>query len=223
MNLHWIDWAIVAALLLVLNLSGYLTRKHVKGVADYLVAGRSVRRYLGLASDSMQGFGAGTMLAYWQMNYKAGFAAQWWYLLAPLVGILMALSGWGIYRLRETRVITLGQLVEIRYGRRTRILFGLLAYCSGVLNLAIFPALGAGFFVYFCGFPTAFAVAGVQVPTILPVMLLLVGSSLVMCLWGGQVTLIVTDFIQSVFFKTIIVHSNVPEPGVHNMCIHSQV
>ena len=64
MNLHWIDWAIVTGLFIILNLSGYLGRKYIKGVADYLVAGRSVGRYLGLGSDSMQAFGAITMLAY---------------------------------------------------------------------------------------------------------------------------------------------------------------
>ncbi len=205
MNLHWVDWVIVLVLLVLLSLSGYLTRTFVKGVADYLVAGRSVRRYLGLSSDSMQGFGVSTMLAFWQMNYEGGFASQWWYLLTPLAGILIILTGWGICRLRETRTMTLGQLVEIRYSRRTRIAFGTLMYAAGVLNMAIFPALAANFFIYYCGFPQDIAFAGLSIPTALPLMIFLVGASAAICMVGGQVTLIVTDFIQSLFFNLMLV------------------
>lgn len=205
MNLHWVDWVIVLVLLVLLSLGGYLTRTLVKGVADYLVAGRSVRRYLGLGSDAMQGFGVSTMLAFWQMNYEGGFASQWWYLLTPLAGILIILTGWGVCRLRETRAMTLGQLVEIRYSRRTRIVFGALMYTAGVLNMAIFPALAANFFIYYCGFPREFAFAGLSIPTALPLMVFLVGTSAAVCMVGGQVTLIVTDFIQSVFFNLMLV------------------
>ncbi len=138
MNLQPIDWAILAALFALPLAAAWLSRKYIKGVADFLVAGRSVGRYLGLGSDSMQAMGAVTILAYWQMNYKAGFAGQWWYLLTPMAGILVALTGWGIYRFRETRAMTLGQLVGMRYGERARIFFGAIAYLAGVVNMGIF-------------------------------------------------------------------------------------
>jgi SSS family solute:Na+ symporter len=101
--------------------------------------------------------------------------------------------------------MTLGQLVEMRYGRRNRILFGILVYMAGVLNMGIFPAIGAGFFVYCCCLPPTFTVGGMQAPTILPIMLLLVGSATAICLWGGQVTLVVTDYIQSVFVNAMLI------------------
>ena len=205
MNLNWIDWTILAALFVVLNVSGFLCRRHIRGVADFLVAGRGVGRYLGVGAASMTGVGAVTILAMWQLNYKAGFVGQWWLMLTPAAGIIVALTGWGIYRFRQTRAMTLGQLIEMRYGRRTRIFFGTLAYAAGVLNMGIFPVVGAGFFVYYCGFPPEFTLAGLQVPTILPIMLLLVGASVVICFWGGQVTLIVTDFLQSVFVNIMLI------------------
>jgi SSS family solute:Na+ symporter len=192
-------------LFIALNLAGYLCRKYVKGVADYLVAGRSVGRYLGLGSDAMQGMGAITILAYWQMNYKSGFASQWWYLLTPVIGIIVALSGWGIYRLRESRAMTLGQLIEMRYSKRIRIFFGLLVYLGGILNMGIFPVIGAGFFVYYCGLSPELSIVGFQVPTVLPVMLVLVGSALALCFWGGQVTVVVTDFLQSIFINIMLI------------------
>ena len=133
----------------------------------------------------MQAVGAVTILAYWQMNYKAGFAGQWWYLLTPLAGILVALTGWGIFRFRETRAMTLGELVGLRYGKNARIFFGAVAYLAGVVNMGIFPAVGAGFFVYYCGFPETFAVDGIDVSTSVVIMVVFVGAAVVLCLLGG--------------------------------------
>ncbi len=186
-------------------IGGVVCKRYVRGVADFLVAGRSVGRYLGLGSDSMQAVGAVTILAYWQMNYKAGFAGQWWYLLTPLAGILVALTGWGIFRFRETRAMTLGELVGKRYGQRARIFFGAVAYLAGVVNMGIFPAVGAGFFVYYCGFPAELMVFGFGVSTSVVIMLLFVGAAVVLCLLGGQVALVVTDFFQSLFVNAMLI------------------
>jgi len=205
MNLSTIDWTILIALFILLNISGYLCRKYIKGVADFLVAGRGVGRYLGVGAASMMGVGAVTILGIWQQNYKAGFVGQWWYMLTPAFGIIVALTGWGIYRWRQSRAMTLGQLIEMRYSKRTRIFFGILAYAAGVLNMGIFPAVGAGFFVYYCGFPAQFSLAGITIPTILPIMILLVGTAVAMCFFGGQVTLIVTDFLQSLFVNLMLI------------------
>ncbi len=63
MNLQPIDRAILAALFALLIAAAWLSRKYIKSVADFLVAGRSVGRYLGLGSDSMQAMGAVTIHA----------------------------------------------------------------------------------------------------------------------------------------------------------------
>lgn len=205
MNLQTVDWALLAALFLVPLVIGRLCRPYAHGIADFLVAGRSVGRYLGLGSDSMQSIGAVTILAFWQMNYQAGFAGQWWYLLTPVAGMLVALTGWGIYRFRETRAMTLGELIGMRYGRGARIFFGLIAFLAGVLNMGIFPVVGAGFFIYYCGLPAQFSIAGLSVSTSLVIMVLFVGAAVVLCFWGGQVTLVVTDFVQSLFINAMLI------------------
>jgi len=205
MNLQLIDWIIFAALVAALNLMGYMSRKYIKGVADFLVAGRSVGRYLGMGSDSMMGLGAVSILAMWQMSYKSGFVGLWWYMLFPITGILIFLTGFGICRFRQTRAMTLGQFIEMRYSKRARIFSGIICYITGLINMGIFPAVGASFFVYYCGFPPELSFAGMQIPTILPIMVLLVGLAVIMCLWGGQVTCIVTDFIQSIFIDIMLV------------------
>ena len=40
----------------------------------------------------MQSVGAVTILAYWQMNYKSGFAAEWSYFPTPAAWILVGLT-----------------------------------------------------------------------------------------------------------------------------------
>lgn len=119
--------------------------------------------------------------------------------------MVLALTGWGIYRLRQTRVMTLGQFIEMRYSKRARLFFGILAYLAGVINMGIFPVVGAGFFVYYLGLPPEISFAGLHIPTVLPIMLILVGSAVVICSFGGQVTVIVSDFIQSVFINIMLI------------------
>jgi len=205
MNLSLLDWAALAILFLLMLSSGWLCRRYARGVADFLVAGRTVGRYLGVGAASMTGLGAVTILALWQIGYKAGFAALFWGLLTPLAGMLVGLTGFGIYRFRETRAMTLGQLIEMRYGRRTRILFGALAYAAGVLNMGIFPAVSAGFFITYLGLPEAVTLLGLRIPMLLLVMLIAEGTAVALCFWGGQVTLIVTDFLQSVFVNLMLI------------------
>ena len=205
MNLQNIDWLIFVGLFIGLNLIAYLCRKLVKGVADFLVAGRTVGRYLGLETDAMAGLGAVSIMAFWQMNYKSGFVGLWWYMLTPLAGIIVAITGFGVYRFRQSRAMTIGQFIEMRYSKRARIFAGCLAYLAGVLNMGIFPAAGAGFFIYYCGFPPEITIAGMQIPIILPVMILLVGSAVAICFFGGQVTLVITNFIQGVFVNVMLI------------------
>ncbi len=203
--MHLIDWLIIAILFIGLNLVGWYCKRYVKSVADFLVAGRNAGRYLGLTAGGMAGLGAITVLAFFQMYYLAGFAGGWWGIMGLPISIFIALIGWGVYRFRQTRVMTMAEMFECRYSRKFRIFCGILAFASGIINFGIFPACGARFFIYFCGFPETVSVAGVSVSLYLIIMLVLVGTSLLFCLLGGQVTLIVTDFVQGVFVNIVLV------------------
>jgi SSS family solute:Na+ symporter len=204
-NFQLIDWLVLAALFVAFNAGAYFCRKYIKSVADFLVAGRNVGRFLGAASDTMQGLGAISILWIWQMTYKAGFAGLWWGILTSITGMILAITGWGIYRFRQTRAMTLGQFVEMRYSKRARLFFGILAYLGGVLNMGIFPAVSAGFFVYYFGFPPKFSLAGLQIPTVVPIMVVLTASAVVICFFGGRVTIVVTDFVQAVFVNVMLI------------------
>ena len=73
-------------------------------------------------------------VAMFEAYYKAGFSIAWWEMITYSVILLVALSGWVVYRYRQTRALTLAQLLEIRYSRRFRIFAGIVMFISGLLN-----------------------------------------------------------------------------------------
>ena len=199
MNLALIDWLIVAASLLLLIIPVLAAGKLMNGVADFLAAGRSAGRYIICVSSGLAGLGAITVVGNLEMNLQAGFAMSWWGMSMGIVVMVVLVSGWVTYRFRQTRCLTLPQFFEVRYSRRFRIFAGMLAFFSGLINFGIFPAVGARFFIYFCGLPQSFALFGLTISTFPVVMALLVGMALFFVLAGGQIAVIMADFVQGVF------------------------
>lgn len=204
MTLHWIDWTIIGTLLALLLGIAFLSKSLTRSVADFLAGNRCAGRYLLTMADGMAGLGAISIAANFEQFYEAGFAAAWWgQILAP-IGLVLALSGFVIYRYRETRVMTMAQFFEVRYSRRFRIFAGMLAFLSGILNYGIFPAVTARFIIYFCGLPQQIELLGWTLPTLAPVMLFLLSLALTLTLLGGQIAIIITDFLQGQFVQIVI-------------------
>ena len=203
MNLHWLDWLIVSSMLALVLMVAASTRKYTKSVVDFLAADRCAGRYLLCVSGGMAKMSAIGIIGYFEIYYIAGFTAIWWAMLAWVLASLLALSGWLVYRYRETRVLTLAQFFEIRYSRNFRVFSGMLAWLSGVVNFGIFPAVGARFFIYYCGLPLCpVSVLGIEFDLTLAItMIVLLGVSLRLVFLGGQVTVMVTDFIQGIFMN----------------------
>ena len=209
MNLTLIDWLIVVFCVGVLFYGVHLSKKYVKSVVDFLSAGRTAGRYMITVSQGMAAIGAITIVGQWEMNYVAGFALRWWEFTMAVVLLVMTVSGWVIYRFRQTRALTIAQFLEMRYSKNFRIFAGIFAFISGLLNFGIFPAVSARFIIYFCGFPLYFKVLGISVSTFPVVMAGFLLISLYFVFSGGQIAVIITEFIQGVFsnltFLVIIV------------------
>lgn len=204
MNLHWIDWTVVAAMLVLMFGVAVRTKFLNRSVADFLAGNRCAGRYLLTMASGMSGLGAISIAAHFEKFYASGFAGVWWgQILVPL-SLVLALSGFVIYRYRETRALTMAQFFEMRYGRRFRIFAGLLAFISGILNYGIFPAVTARFFIYFCGLPTEMDVFGVSIPMIALIMFCLLSLAIMLTFSGGQIAVIITDFFQGQFVQIAI-------------------
>ena len=157
-----VDWAIVFASLMFFVVLAMYVRKYTKSVADFLAAGRFAGRYMLTISEGMAGLGAISIVAYFEQHYVAGFCPVWWGWLITATYIIMSLLGWVIYRYRQTRVMTMAQFFEVRYSKSFRIYAGFVAYIAGILNFAIFPAVGARFFIYFCDIPSTVSLGGLS-------------------------------------------------------------
>jgi solute:Na+ symporter, SSS family len=201
------DWAIVAAFLAVVLVSAGYTRRLVHNVADFLAGGRLAGRYLLTIAGQMGALGAVSIIAQWEASYHSGWGGTFWAVILAPVWIVITLSGWVVYRFRETRALTLAQFFEERYSRRFRVFAGLLAFVSGVLNYGIFPSVAARFLIYFAGLPECpVELGGMTVSlTYAGLMALLLGLALWITLAGGQVAVMTTDVIQGLLCLLIAV------------------
>ena len=205
MNMAPVDWSILGAVMAVMVLGVLLSRKYMRSVADFLAAGRTAGRYAVSVASGIAGLGAITIVGLLEMNYIAGFSMTWWGFTMSVVILALTVSGWVIYRFRQTRSLTLPEFFERRYSRNFRIFAGVIAFLSGLINFGIFPAVGARFFIHFCGLPESVTLLGLAVPTFALTMIILLGIALFFVFQGGQIAVIITDFTQGLFVNIVFV------------------
>ncbi|MEK7667443.1 MAG: sodium:solute symporter [Gemmatimonadota bacterium] len=203
MNLAALDWLIIAAFFVFVVGTALVSRPLVRSVADFLAAGRTAGRYVLSVSQGAAAVGAITIVGTLEMNYIAGFQQTWWAFTTAVVVLVIAVTGWVAYRFRETRCLTLAEFFERRYSRGFRIFAGSIAYLSGIVNFGIFPAVEARFFIYFVGLPHHVHFLGKEVATFPVTVAFLLLLSLFLVFVGGQVAVIVTDFLQGLFINAV--------------------
>jgi len=205
--LSTIDWMIVACLFVVFAFVAIKTKRYVQGVADFLAANRCAGPYLLTLADGMATVSAIGIIGSFQQTFEAGLGAAWWGgMMGPLIALL-PLTGFIIYRFRESRVMTIAEFYEKRYSRRFRIFAGILASISGVINYGVFPSVTARFLICFCGIPEYVLKAGpfeVNI-TLGLVMSILLGTALTITFRGGQIAIMVTDFLQAQYLNVVFI------------------
>jgi SSS family solute:Na+ symporter len=204
-NLQAIDWLIVLGLLATLVVSALYTSRYANSVSAFLAANRCGGRYLIGMAFAMAGTGVISLVYWFEIYYEAGFSAYWWSSMSEPALIVIALSGWIVYRFRQTRAMTLAQFFEMRYSRNFRVLAGLVAFISGIINFGIYPAVGARFFMALCGLPAGFELFGFSCSTFVTLMAGLLSLSILFTFLGGQIAVMVTDFIQGAFANLVFV------------------
>ncbi len=205
--MHWIDWLVMALPVALIAGIALYTRRYVRSVADFMAGGRNAGRYLLSTARSEMNAGAALFVASFEQFSKAGFTIAWWSQILVPVGLLVAVSGFVIYRYRQTRALTLAQFLEMRYSRDFRLFAGSLGFLAGIVNFGVIPAVGARFFVYFLQLPETVGIFSFPAPTWLLLMTLFLGTSVLLTTTGGQITVLVTDccegMISQVFYVVI--------------------
>lgn len=200
-----IGWLIVSATIFLLCIAGLSLAGKVRNAQDWLVASRGCGRYLGATAGEAASLGAITIIAMLQAAYVGGPASWWIVIITIVVYLLIAISGWGIYRLRLTGVMTINELLEKRYSKKLRIFCGCLCFISGVLNMGIFPVVTGRFIVYFTQLPLEWSIGNMTIHTIPVITAILVGVALLLVFAGGQISLLFTDFLQWIIMMIMFV------------------
>ena len=203
MHLSVLDWIIVAAFLAGLAATALATNRYARTVSGFLAADRCAGRYLIAVSYGMAQLGVISLVWFWQQYYDVGFTSIWWGFMENPALIVIALSGWVVYRFRQTRALTMAQFFELRYSKRFRVFAGLVAFFSGIVNYGIFPAVAARFFIALLGLPASMSIGAFEVGTFPLLMAVLLGTALLFVFVGGQVAVIVTDFLQGSFGQIV--------------------
>jgi len=203
--MHTIDWLIAIVPVVLILIIAVHSKKYVRGVVDYLAAGRVAGRYVLCAGDLTSALSVITLVALVESKYQVGYALTFWeYLMVP-VGIIMGLTGFCVYRFRETRALSIGQFLEMRYSRSLRIVAATVRTISEMVTNAIGPAVAANFFIYFIGLPHKITVMGIALPTFTIVVTLSLCLCMVVIWPGGRISLLISDAFQGLMSYPIFV------------------
>ena len=203
--MSWIDWIIMIVPMLFVIGMGFYTKRYIRGVTDYLAAGRVAGRYVLSVGDVAKGLAVITLIGYTEAHYKTGFAMAFWSNILTPLSIFLGLIGFFTYRFRETKALSLGQFLEMRYNRPLRIYASALRSAAELLANCMCPALAARFMIYYIGLPYSFDLLGMKVPTFLVLTLIMIMLCVLICCLGGGLSLLVTDTIQGFFCYPLLI------------------
>lgn len=189
-DLHPLDWAVIAGYFVLIMIVGFIAARRVKGTHDYFLGGRSFNVWILIA----QSFGVGTHaeqpVSLAGAAFKSGYAAIWYQwknlFITPFYWILSPIF-------RRCRCTTIGEFYENRYGNWMGGVYSLFALSYFIFNLGAMMK-GAGKLV------SAATGGDVDPNTIVFVMTL---SFLVYSFVGGLFAAAYTDFVQSFFIVAL--------------------
>ncbi|MFQ3168922.1 MAG: SSS family solute:Na+ symporter [Limisphaerales bacterium] len=193
-NFGTIDWVIVAVYLMLSVSIAFFVKRYAGNMTNFVSAGRAVGTWLGVATLTGTEMGLITVMYSAQKGFTAGFAAFHIGVIAGMVALLIGLTGFIVVRLREHEVLTIPEYYEKRFGRRTRILGGIMLAFGGLLNMGLFLKVGAMFIVGITGMDPD----GNALKIVMVVLLVLV---LVYTVIGGMISVVITDYIQFVILS----------------------
>ncbi len=186
-NFSLLDGSIVGVYLLATMVAGVMVRKYVGKVEDFLVAGREMNLYLGIASLAATEFGIVTCMYTAQNGFTKGFAGAIPGVLTFLAMFLVGYTGFCIKPLRDSGVMTIPELFEKKFGPRVRWASGVVIVLGGLLNMGVFLRTGGDFLVN---------VSGMNPDYLEEMMTLLLIGVAVYTILGGMLSVLVTDFLQ---------------------------
>ncbi|MBP7053942.1 MAG: sodium:solute symporter family protein [Phycisphaerae bacterium] len=186
-HLTVLDGSIIGVYLLITMIAGVAIRRYVRRVEDFIVAGREMNVYLGIASLAATEFGIVTCMYAAQNGFDKGFAGAVPGLLTFAGMYLVGVTGFCVKPLRDSGVMTIPELFEKKYGPRVRWAAGVVIVLGGLLNMGVFLRMGGDFLVN---------VAHLDAKYLEVMMTVLLAGVAIYTILGGMLSVLVTDFLQ---------------------------
>jgi Na+/proline symporter len=132
-------WLILGYLAVLMALN-FIRARRVKSQEDFMVAGRSLSVPVMVFTLVCTWIGSGTFIAGAEYAYKAGFSALWMSAGAWVgIGVIYFLAG----KIRTFGQFTIGDILEVRYGRFAR-LFGAVALVISFVTIVSYQFKAGG-------------------------------------------------------------------------------
>ena len=197
MHFSLIGWIIIIASVTLSMFGGMFLGRYVNNVETFLIGGRQVRKFLLTTTGQATEVGIVAVMMMAQEAYVHGPVALSFTIVTMVAGLLTGLSGFCVYRLRQTEAITLGHYAQMRYGSKGfRIFTGIPLIIAGVATIAMFPAALGMFLTYFMGLPEQVNLLGFMIRTPSLISAIFVFVIIVYTLLAGSPGVIFADFFQ---------------------------
>ena len=200
----WYNWLIVIVPFAAVLYMAFHTRKYIRGIPDFLVGGRLCGRYLLAVGQMENTLSVMFLIAYIEVHYRTGFSTGFWSGFASPIMLVLSLSGFVTYRLRETKTLSMGQFLEMRYSRPFRLFCAILRTSVEMLSNTILPAISARFFIYLLGIPHYIDIFGFKIQSLALVIAVVLILAATILLAGGSLALLITDTLQGLMTYPII-------------------
>jgi SSS family solute:Na+ symporter len=123
---------------LLLLAVGFLVSRHVRSSSEFYVAGRGLGAGLVFSTLLAANIGAGSTVGAAGLGYRVGLSAWWWVGSAGIGSAILAFSVgpriWSVAR--EHNLFTVGDFLQLRYGRGVRGIAALLLWLGSLSILA---------------------------------------------------------------------------------------
>ena len=202
MLVGWFDCAVIGLVIAAIVCTAVYTKRFMRSSADFLAANRLAGRYLLTIASGF--LGAISIVNLWEFGYATGLPPRWWGVMGTPIGTIIMLSGFVIYRYRQTRSLTLAQFFEMRYSRNFRFFAGILCWLSGLLNYGIFPMVTAKFLMNFIGLPARFEFLGIEFGTFSMLMIGYLAVAVYISCSGGMISIMINGFLQNSFVIAVL-------------------
>ncbi|MGB3860454.1 MAG: hypothetical protein WA915_00090, partial [Candidatus Aminicenantaceae bacterium] len=151
-NFKTVDWVIVTVYIFIPVIIGVSVRKYVRQLSDFIVAGRSLRLFIAIATLTGTELGLVTVMYNSELGFRHGFSAFHIGIIETVCIFAIGITGFIVYKLRQLRIMTIPEFYEMRFGQNVRIIGGILLALGGILNMGLFLQAGARFMMGVTGY-----------------------------------------------------------------------